>query len=78
MGFRSMKSIDTEGSRPASRYRLLDVDDKIRSTDEFLEDDGESWSRIDWNHSWNIGHHWNPTLKPMRRLLVDGASTETH
>ena len=54
---------------PQACYRLLDVDDKIRGTDEFLEDDGKSWLRIDWNHSRNIGQYWHTALKPMRRIL---------
>tara|TARA_R110002074_G_scaffold102966_1_gene222397 strand:- start:603 stop:1115 length:513 start_codon:yes stop_codon:yes gene_type:complete len=52
-------------------YRLLDCDDKIRGTDEFLEDDATHWSRIDRDHSWNIGSYWHSALKPMRRISGD-------
>tara|TARA_R110002020_G_scaffold7330_11_gene30960 strand:+ start:1354 stop:1629 length:276 start_codon:yes stop_codon:yes gene_type:complete len=52
-------------------YRLLDCDDKIRGTDEFLEDEATHWSRIDRDHSWNIGSYWHSALKPMRRISGD-------
>jgi hypothetical protein len=57
-------------------YRLLGSEDVIQGNDEFLEDDAAHWSRIDWNHSWNIGHRWHSGLKPMRRILRDNATAQ--
>ena len=61
------------GSSATTCYRLLDCDDKIRGTDEFLEDDATHWSRIDWDHSWTIGSYWHSALKPMRRISGDNS-----
>lgn len=59
---------------PASPcYRLLNVDDEIKGSDEFLEDDGKTWTRIDESHQWTIGNWWNTQYVPMRRILCDNS-----
>ena len=38
-------------------------------TDEFLEDDATTWTRLDIQHRWNVGGWWHANLKPMRRKI---------
>lgn len=61
------------GCPPRSCYRLLDCNDDIRGDDEFLEDDETTWTRIDMQHTWNVGSYWHTALKPMRRIIGDNA-----
>lgn len=48
-------------------YRILDVDDLITATDQFLEDDAQTWTDIGGDHRWCVGNWWHTGLKPMRR-----------
>ena len=50
-------------------YRLLNFDDEIEGSDEFLEDDSVTWTRLDIQHRWNVGGWWHANLKPMRRKI---------
>lgn len=50
------------------RYRFLDNNDTILASDEFLEDDGKTWTRISEQLWWPIGFRWHTALKPMRRI----------
>jgi hypothetical protein len=58
------------GGCPATTcYRLLNFDDEIEGSDEFLEDDAVTWTRLDIQHRWNVGGWWHANLKPMRRKI---------
>lgn len=50
------------------RYRLLDHNDTILASDEFLEDDCKTWTRISEQLWWPVGFRWHTALKPMRRI----------
>ncbi|MFN9822026.1 MAG: hypothetical protein ACK56K_15190, partial [Akkermansiaceae bacterium] len=43
--------------------------DEIEGSDEFLEDDSVTWTRLDIQHRWNVGGWWHANLKPMRRKI---------
>jgi len=50
-------------------YRLLNANDKVLGTDEFLLEDGK-WHVIEETDKWLVGRGWRDLMVPFRREIL--------
>ena len=59
-------------------YRLLGTEDTIRATDQYLNDDAETWSDISKEARWVVGAAGaGGMLLPFRRKIEETTTDKT-